>query len=821
MQYEYKDGVPTCSTMIHVTITTAFISAIHQLHIFMECPASPDDSTVEFLAHLALGDPPVHVTIVSSTAYPDIDSISSDDLRNRKTVIVGESTRDAISALGNGPFDAIVSTSDRRVLWPAVFYPFGPVPDAFQLIQLNHQKRLLSIPLPPPTRLSDPPLDTIAHWSVENPPAVAGDSEQLGPTGPNGPSSFSMALAVSPIKSSSTLSPKKAHVINLLPQSHTDPCRFLLSRYYSTLYSLTMPLAYFPKTSLARLSHMCNGDTNRLSQCLDHVYVLPEKLEQRHAAKYGMTLFASENPNYVIDPLEAENQLIFLSKHVPEATHEDQRNDLLLKLKIREAQMQVLVVLELLSALKIDDEEFLRKNHAEESEQSQKASRVRKPSLVRSRRLKKTGKKTIIPTFLGMGVHDDIGETPATHSQSGKSNRMLYTSLVALVDHMSIWDTLLGGAPRDKDHSPVRFLGLVVIPFYRKRLPAIVAFITEKIRDLRPKFRLKLKLKSKLKISESSPSVLSVAESPNHSLDPAHTKVPVLRRSKSLVNSPPQAAFSLKRSKSSLGSKNLKRRQVDMSVEKATKGEDPEKLVQQLLQLLLVFGDARRSRTKSVPPLAQPPPEISQVEATPAKNRTRIFPEFSEKSQVEATPAKNSSVFPNVQQISQVEATPAKTKDSVPSVLQTPSHTQKTVVPESVPRRSTVAEKLSMLAPEKPGKTSFSSFSAITSSPVSTGNSPIAPRQDSISSPFLHQPQTRDSVSSPFVSNVKSPEKSAPTFLIRQESTTTTNENDYKTDADDSEEMSEEKSGDDSDSDFEKLLASTSNRTLKTYTRKK
>lgn len=467
--------------------------------------------------------------------------------------------------------------------------------------------------------------------------------------------------------------PTRVDALMISPQSEANPLNFLLSRYYSTLYSLTTPLSYFPKTALARFKIMCGNDRTLMKTNLLSIYLTTEQLEERYNSNFGLEKalkYQAPSPASSSSKYEAENRQSFVSKHLGGSSNEESIRKLVLELKIREAHLQILVLMELMLCWPIDEEQFLLEMPRK---QAKLASKNLKQSLVR----RKGSKKKIVPTFLGIGVQE-FAQSPEKPVNKTVDELTLYTSLIALVDQMGIWETLLGRIKGEKDGLMFGFLAYVLVPFFNNQLPRIVSFVIQKVKELRPKLKVpKSKSsskseKQKIKSLDSNEArndaapIINVDASDGDSkkksrfakvlLSP-HQK-PFLNRA-ATTGSELEPAFLLKRSKSNLGAKNLKRRQVDMSL--AANNNEPEELKR---AKLFLFGDARRVKSvSSATALSQ----ITQVEATPIKKSqslstksSTLLPAPIDKSQVLATPS-NVRVLDMQQQIFE---TPLVSRDS-------------------------------------------------------------------------------------------------------------------------------------------------------------
>lgn len=384
------------------------------------------------------------------------------------------------------------------------------------------------------------------------------------------------------------------------PQTDKSARNFVVSRYYSTLYSLTTPLSYFAKNTLGRLHSMCRNDPSELRAALAAVFLSPEQLGERQRRKLGLPCLASGTP--VQPPVltaERDNQAQFAAAHAHEFADDAQRERLVLDLKVREAQLQILVVLECVLCTHEDETEFLQRNARR---QEQRVSARPGRPLVRKRR-----RNRIVPTLLGHGVPD-----PDPVSADADVDLTLYTLLLSLIDQLGIWAVLLGKPTAAADGPAQDFLEHVLVPYYHKRMPATVSFVVKTFRSLQPSFKSKPPRAGSgvgSRVSDASSGPKRVSKFAKTAPLPRIT--PFLKRAaSSIATTDLQPPIPLKRSKSSFGTKNMQKRQVDMLASRL----DPEKAGNARATLLFLFGDARKTRSVSAAA-----PELPQVEATPRK----------------------------------------------------------------------------------------------------------------------------------------------------------------------------------------------------------
>lgn len=368
---------------------------------------------------------------------------------------------------------------------------------------------------------------------------------------------------------------------------HSDsPLDFLLSRYYSTLYSLNTPLSYFPKTALTRFKNLCSGDKKEVYNHLQKVMLTVEDIEKRHSGKFGVLGPAfNQLPLYSLEKLsswEITYQKRFLHHNGVEtdssncSTAPSENKDvhkftsLALKLKVREAQLQILVLLEILATGDLNESDLmLNKDSIVEKPTARKR---RKASLIRTKR----ASKKIQPTFLGMGINVTNINNLGGEVKGNFDQYSWHEKLDTLIDRMGIWDTLLDKTKDDIDKNTIGFLVYVIIPYFKAKLPSVVKHVTKRVKELNLKISSALNSMKELvsdttSISEDSKSTLQPLPPKTSSSKYRKTlighKVSKLRKRNSALDNLESLTdpFKLKRSKSSLSSKNLQKRQVEIS----------------------------------------------------------------------------------------------------------------------------------------------------------------------------------------------------------------------------------------------------------------
>ncbi|KAI5968898.1 hypothetical protein KGF57_000013 [Candida theae] len=541
--------------------------------------------------------------------------------------------------------------------------------------------------------------ESIEPFSMQPPTRPQNDSSKNG--------------LVSHADSSSTfLSPTKR-------EDSQDPLQFLTNRYYHSLYSLNEPLSYFSKTSLPRFKNLCEGNDSLILTILDSLILNMDKFDLRYDGKSNGELFASEassSSGCEFQHREKFRQRVGFSvkRNVEGDGKEDSVNSgvgslhldgidneklqrLTLELKVREAQLQIILLFEAFQLWNIDEDEFLKQNLQKQNELMKESQDQLKASLVRARKRRRTNTKK------STNGHQEKKESkrvkPITLSGPESSNEMsnrgfaYYLYLNKLIDRLNLWEVLMvpdkhgmqGGrnvvanGNSGGSSSSYGFLAYVLVPYYGKTLPLLMKYVIRNMKNTNMELTSKVKKKSHSKKRTSSRTSSATDISAGSDKTPiedgtnkedgvGEEKESKVKR-KSIVSSDNNDTLikdisiaSLKRSKSNLGGQSsrelLDKRQVDLNFK-------PPQLKKQLSSNLdnggailstnssssLIFGKARRSRTlPRVGSTSEITPSMN-VAQTPMKGGREVVPNgtsISDSSrdlmmpfsQVDATPAK-------------------------------------------------------------------------------------------------------------------------------------------------------------------------------------
>lgn len=449
----------------------------------------------------------------------------------------------------------------------------------------------------------------------------------------------------------------------------TDPLSFIFSRYYDILYSFDIPLSYFPKTALSRFRILCENQNDVIADRLMTLRLSISDLDRRHLGALGVlddckSLERDEDVFKRKLVIENEHKSRFSRKHekillqaqgnvrnantdTESLKAEIERNTIILKLKLRETQLQCLLLLEVLSLSSTSESEILAEFRKITEHKKSEERKVRRRSLVR--RKKPLGAKKIVPTFLGMGVSFEE-EREATNVKANDLHIVLLLDIDNLIDKMTLLDTVRSIENTDESENVLGFLILIVMPYFKQRLPQMTRHIALRVKDMAFKSSNK-RIRYSKGNSNASSQTNGVRSSDNK--DSIDSFTYNIKLSKSFDNSEGLAALrrpapgaysmetisgiSLKRSKSNIMSKNLRKREVDMSLHlkainsQEEDGQNPHEVkrfnsfstVKNPVNVKLsVFGNTRKLKPgREVGSIRNNWASFSQVESTPRKRK--------------------------------------------------------------------------------------------------------------------------------------------------------------------------------------------------------
>lgn len=357
-----------------------------------------------------------------------------------------------------------------------------------------------------------------------------------------------------------------------------DPFDYFLDKYFSNLYLLTTPLTFFTKSVFARLRSLCMNDSKFYESLLVQFTIPLEDFESRHLASNNGLLNSS-----MLFEKEVIYRKNFVSKSLNlvdfdiHSTNFQETNrslkTILNTFRVKEIQIQILTLLELIHATGRDDTSLLKRV-------SQKK---------RKRRL--VGRKKVTPIINGTAIQVDQDEKsfgPLTYNQL----------LDLYIDKLAIND-LLNGSSSNEQYTP-KFINYIVVPFFEKKCPNSVRHMIKKIKG--PSFKPPVTKTIAEKKQKMTRPALHRSNSPQMKLTDIDELKPSLSRSGSELES-------LKRT-SSFNSNTLSKREIDMSIPTPS-----EKLLKKPTSQIFNRVGKRQASTSSLK-LTE---SYSQVEATPVK----------------------------------------------------------------------------------------------------------------------------------------------------------------------------------------------------------
>ncbi|KAI3402837.2 hypothetical protein KGF56_004298 [Candida oxycetoniae] len=404
-----------------------------------------------------------------------------------------------------------------------------------------------------------------------------------------------------------------------ISEEQQDPYSFLQSKYYHSLYALGEPLNYFPKTALTRFRNLCQ-DEKKIGIVLKSMILTIEDFDRRYEPRFIDIL---ENPSATqFERKSMEKLKEKLGVKIQDGSlvgiTSDSVQKVVLELKVRESQLQIVLLLELLETMRIKEATFLEENLRKHNKLLKKTKALQKVTLVRS---KKKKQKRVVPTQItGVGVSgDNRGISTDTSSDWEFS---LYSYLNKLIDRLNLWEVLLSNkdANNSNNNNSHGFMAYVLIPYYHKRLPLVMKYVIENLKTVNMKLT-----SSRKKVAQDSKEANPI-------------KRPTLKQDENDITTSLLDDISvkpLKRSMSNLGQpKDMDRRQVDLNVNVNAKS-----LVKQQKQAFqeestYIFGQVKRSKSIAHAPSAEIMNTPMKEKGKKAKLQTLSF------SQVQATPAK-------------------------------------------------------------------------------------------------------------------------------------------------------------------------------------
>ena len=598
--------------------------------------------TIESLTHKAL---PIYVTILHTLNGVLLKELPF-DFHNRQLFFrLSDDIRRRLNLPSNSCFYVKLQRSNMEKEWTSGII-YGIYENYFGLIQFTQEARLNDV---------SSSIDMRLPWCIDRHFLC---QDWMGKVDSKFPSTEDIkrkAFKIRPPTSKENRS-NRADMLGFETNFSEDPSIYLFNKYYGIMYSLKTPLSYFPKIAFTKMKLLCKNDFAILKDKLMGLRLSIEEFDCRHNGRLGIledskrkeiSLFA------IKCTVEREHQQEFIEKYLrpgdgdnniaangsgsednTEMKHEREHLlNLIMELKTREAQLQLLILFELFACLEIDESRFFDNNIRKEEMNHAKSRNFERPSLVRRRKQN----KRIIPTFLGMGILS-LGVMKERHeveNTAAVDDYNIYKSLNFFIDRIGLWDTLIENSPHYGTCNMVAFLDYVIIPYYRQRLPLTTKYILNKAKELTT--RVKANPEKRREQKQRRQGLTRNGSNPSNDLSSRASRIlsllgNLLTTNNSLKYEMSSQAdvlpFSLKKSKSSLSSGLNEKRQVDVSFSLKSFGlaqgprlanEFPKNTNFDQKNSSNRFFFSRATKTKSQDTVG----DSLQVEATPIKKKQK------------------------------------------------------------------------------------------------------------------------------------------------------------------------------------------------------
>lgn len=279
-----------------------------------------------------------------------------------------------------------------------------------------------------------------------------------------------------------------------------DPGEYLANSYFSTLYEERIPLPFFPKSTLPRIHVLAHSNTKLVKECITKFLITSMSFfDKRHIFvqiinddEFDLEHFKSKwmDLNSMLHPSELEFRREFFDSICSDSAsfNRDKVSSLLTKLKIKEAKLQVLLLLEILHILNQDGSSNTSdKPHEKKPDITKKRVKIRK----RNRSHLVGHKKRLLPTFIGtvIPVNTHFSTDLRSLNSSKNSELPLDVKKVKLLirnwfDRLCVWEAVLGISEKSEGSS-FSFLKSAVIPFYAKKHHRLLKELVTRSRGLK------------------------------------------------------------------------------------------------------------------------------------------------------------------------------------------------------------------------------------------------------------------------------------------------------------------------------------------------
>lgn len=291
-----------------------------------------------------------------------------------------------------------------------------------------------------------------------------------------------------------------------------DPIEYLTDRYFTTLYSASMSIEHFVKSSIPKM-HLLRRDNVKLAKdCLSKLIIETlSDFDRRHNIQIEQgdsfklddfrTIWLSKEK--LLDETEEDYRLEYLLRSGLTENggllDPDKLNAIMDRIKLNDLKLQLLLDLEFLKMLKFENEGEKSVSSDKKNDQVNGVLKKdkRPPLLAKRYSSNLVGKKKrLIPTLLGTVIPTSLEFDVDLRLDQEDGRKKLLTIegteklIKILFDKLCVYDAIMGLDYKDINSS-WGFLSNCVIPFYEKNHRRLLKTLAIKSRG--PAFSLKMK----------------------------------------------------------------------------------------------------------------------------------------------------------------------------------------------------------------------------------------------------------------------------------------------------------------------------------------
>lgn len=266
-----------------------------------------------------------------------------------------------------------------------------------------------------------------------------------------------------------------------------DPVAYVKKKYYEILYSLNIPLAHFVKSKLSRTKVLCKQQGSEYKDVLRSVLVDLSGFDTRYTVDHNGLLNYDDIPEecktfrkeIIQETLNVDNNVLSKNKDVT--------TDIASILKVRDIKLQIIILLEIISENNLDGS--MKQYEANYENKLSERSLNMVTAVTRFSRRRKKSKADAPKIAKATSAVDYCQHMDILLDKLGIAEALISTEISMQSEqppaNKSIHEYKRGIVDKNKEMSSKGFLGYVVIPYWYKKLPFVVTFISNKIKGPR------------------------------------------------------------------------------------------------------------------------------------------------------------------------------------------------------------------------------------------------------------------------------------------------------------------------------------------------